>query len=143
MQARYKVLGIDPDTTECECCGKTNLKLTVVLGHLDADGNPMQIVKFGRNCAAKATRLRRTGAAMESLAQEAQRAADRERANRVVIMDGTTCDAEWIVESIGQNGGSITRLCIAKGLRSEVVAWAEKEFPNLIVQVRLPIRYHG
>lgn len=139
---RFKVLGIDRDRTDCECCGKTGLKLTVILGSLDADGNVMGQLWFGRDCAARATRLRRTGAAMESLALQAQADRDRERRQRVHDV-GSTCDTVWILESIGQNGATITPLCQARGLRSEVERWAEKEFPNLIVNVRLPIRGAG
>lgn len=137
---RFKVLGIDRDRTDCECCGRNNLKLTVILGSLDVDGNVQGRLWFGRDCAARATRLRRTGAGMESLAQEAQRVADEERRNRIVPMPRTTCDAVWIVESIGQNGATAETLCWAKGTRSEVHAWAAREFPTHCINVRLPRR---
>lgn len=134
-RTRFKVLGIDRDRTDCDCCGKSNLKLTVMLGRLDADGTVGEVLWFGRDCAARATRLRRTGAAMETLASEAQRKADEEKRNAVVVV-GTTCDAIWIVESIGNNGGSVTKLRTARGLRSEVRAWAEKEYPHCEINVR-------
>lgn len=43
-----KVLGINNDVTTCECCGKANLKLTVVLGDEYGERH------YGRDCAAKA-----------------------------------------------------------------------------------------
>lgn len=43
-----KLLGINDDVTTCECCGKANLKCTVVLG-TDAGE-----VHYGRDCAARA-----------------------------------------------------------------------------------------
>lgn len=46
---KMRILGINDDVTTCECCGKTNLKCTVVL-ETNAGGQ----VHFGRQCAAKA-----------------------------------------------------------------------------------------
>lgn len=45
----YSFLGITDETTVCECCGKKNLKCTVVLE--DESGN---LVRFGRDCASRA-----------------------------------------------------------------------------------------
>lgn len=51
----YKVKGITDERTDCDCCGKTNLKCTVALISLDADGNESgDVVYFGRQCAAMA-----------------------------------------------------------------------------------------
>jgi len=44
----YKIMGITDEVTACDCCGKTNLKRTVVLD------NGSGIVHFGVDCAAKA-----------------------------------------------------------------------------------------
>lgn len=43
-----KMLGINDDVTTCECCGKTNLKCTVVLTNGEGE------VHYGRDCAARA-----------------------------------------------------------------------------------------
>jgi len=43
-----QILGINDDVTTCECCGRTDLKCTVVL---DFDG---EITHYGRQCAANA-----------------------------------------------------------------------------------------
>lgn len=48
MNAVIKVYGKE-DSNVCECCGKTNLKLTVVLGFEDGS-----IKRYGTVCAAKA-----------------------------------------------------------------------------------------
>lgn len=50
MTATYRILGINDDVTTCECCGKSNLKCTVVLTNGEGE------VHFGRDCAAKAIR---------------------------------------------------------------------------------------
>ena len=46
----FKALGTVDDNDTCDCCGKTNLKKTVVLR--DVDG---EIHFFGSSCAARAT----------------------------------------------------------------------------------------
>jgi hypothetical protein len=48
MASNWTVLGKNDEVTTCECCGKANLKLTVVL----TDGE--REVRFGRDCAARA-----------------------------------------------------------------------------------------
>lgn len=42
------ILGRNDDVTTCECCGKSGLKFTVVLGLEDGEKY------YGRDCAAKA-----------------------------------------------------------------------------------------
>ena len=37
--AAYRVLGTTDEVTTCDICGKVELKGTIVLGVLDADGN--------------------------------------------------------------------------------------------------------
>jgi hypothetical protein len=70
---QYVLLGVDDEVQVCDDCGKADLKCTVVLGVLDADGNIDHEVRFGRDCAAKALRKPRTvtAAKMEKLAREA------------------------------------------------------------------------
>lgn len=47
---QYKVLGRNDEQTTCDCCGKMNLKLTVIL----EDNETGETVRYGVNCAAKA-----------------------------------------------------------------------------------------
>lgn len=51
----YRVKGTTDDITTCDCCGRTNLKKTVILAMLDADGNQEDQTYYGTACAAKAT----------------------------------------------------------------------------------------
>lgn len=46
----FKVLGLSDDVTTCDCCGKTNLKKTVVLDNGEAT------VFYGVDCAATVLR---------------------------------------------------------------------------------------
>jgi len=73
---RYTMLGVDDEVTTCEHCGKSNLKCTVVLGALDADGNAVGDVRFGRDCAAAALGRRKGTAKAKAdyIEQEARNA---------------------------------------------------------------------
>lgn len=55
----FTVLGTTQDVTSCDCCGRDDLKKTVVLGVLDDDGSVLSETYYGAACAAKA--LGRTG----------------------------------------------------------------------------------
>lgn len=58
----YRYLGVTDDCTECEKCGKVELRSTVVLQPLDVDGNPDgDPVYFGSTCAARALSVRGGG----------------------------------------------------------------------------------
>lgn len=65
-----RILGINDEVTTCECCGRTDLKCTVVL----TDDEGMSELRFGRQCAAKALRPRHPigTAKIETYARQAQ-----------------------------------------------------------------------
>lgn len=50
----YRVLGTTDEVTECEHCGRTELKGTIRLGILDADGTVEDVTHFGAVCGARA-----------------------------------------------------------------------------------------
>ncbi len=75
----YRVRGTTDDVTTCQQCGKPELKGTVILDILDADGNTEDITYAGTTCAAKMTGLRITGAKIRQQAV----AADYRRAEAV------------------------------------------------------------
>lgn len=77
----YRVRGTTDDVTTCQQCGKAELKGTVILDILDADGNTEDITYAGSTCAAKMTGRRLTGAKVRQLAE----AADYRRAEAVRI----------------------------------------------------------
>jgi hypothetical protein len=72
---RYRYLGVTDACTECEQCGKPELRSTVVLAPLDADGNPeAEPVYFGSTCAARALAVRGGGRAVLQTARNAHHA---------------------------------------------------------------------
>jgi hypothetical protein len=75
----FRVLGTTDDVTECEHCGRTELKGTIRLGILDADGNVEDVTYFGAVCGAKAAGwttkdIRKAATAADRAAAEAERA---------------------------------------------------------------------
>ena len=83
--ANYRFIGTTDDTTTCDQCGKAELRSTIILALLDADGNVAETVYYGSTCAARAltarTGRRHTGAKVLDEARAAQRlreSADRE-----------------------------------------------------------------
>lgn len=94
----YKVLGTTDEVTECEHCGRVDLKGTIILGALDADGNVEGTTYFGAVCGARAAgwttrEIRKAATAADRAAREAARI-ERERLHsieyaRVRALDGT------------------------------------------------------
>lgn len=50
----FRVLGTTNDVTTCEHCGRNELKGTIILAALDADGNEEGVTYFGATCGARA-----------------------------------------------------------------------------------------
>lgn len=74
--AKYRMIGTTDDVVDCAKCGKPDLRATVVLELLDAEGNSEGITYFGSTCAARAlaTRgIRISAAKVRSEADAAQR----------------------------------------------------------------------
>lgn len=51
---RFRLLGLDESVTACDLCGKQDLKCTMALEELDAEGNVVsdEPVYYGRDCGA-------------------------------------------------------------------------------------------
>jgi hypothetical protein len=67
---QYRYIGITDECQECECCGKKNLKKTVVLSLCDAEGVHEHYVRYGTTCAARALGAG-SGAKVRKLAENA------------------------------------------------------------------------
>lgn len=76
--ARFRYLGVTDDCVECQKCGKTELRSTVVLALLDVDGNVEDVTYYGSTCAARALAVRGGGRAVLQSARWAHEATMRE-----------------------------------------------------------------
>jgi hypothetical protein len=71
VSERWVCLGIDEDFDTCECCGRSGLKKTIVMGIRQAEGGDTEIVgRFGCVCAARHSGL--PAARVRVLAKTAQ-----------------------------------------------------------------------
>lgn len=60
----FRYLGVTDECVECQKCGKTQLRSTVVLAVLDVDGNTEDVTYYGSSCAAKALSIKGGGRAV-------------------------------------------------------------------------------
>jgi predicted nucleic acid-binding Zn ribbon protein len=56
----YRIKGTTDECTTCEKCGRSDLKKTIVLAILDADGNEEDYTYYGSDCAARALGTKQT-----------------------------------------------------------------------------------
>lgn len=85
MAKAYRVIGTTDESTECDLCGKVELKATVMLVPLDDGGNDDgDVCYFGTSCAAKAAgwTVREVKAGIKRAADEKR---ERELAERAVV----------------------------------------------------------
>lgn len=64
----YTVLGASDEITVCDCCGRSNLKVTVALENTETG----KVVHFGRDCAGAAVFGRKTAKNAANVADEAR-----------------------------------------------------------------------
>jgi len=60
----FRYIGITDECVECQCCGKTGLRSTVILAVLDADQNAEDVTYYGSTCAARALAVKGGGRAV-------------------------------------------------------------------------------
>jgi hypothetical protein len=115
---KFRFLGTTDDVIDCERCGKQNLRATVVLEALDADGNAEDVVYFGSDCAARALRAtgkRTTAATVRKIAE----AANRETAHRVA-------ESERLVAHYAPFEGDDERLIAAYARAHSAAMWLRR-----------------
>ena len=101
----YKVLGTTDDVTECEHCGRTDLKGTIRLGVLDADGNVEDVTYFGAVCGARAAGwttkdIRKAAKTADDAYADAWRAAHHENSERTEAAFMARF-IPWVLETYG------------------------------------------
>jgi hypothetical protein len=72
----YRIKGTTDDITTCYQCGREDLKSTVAMAALDAEGNEFDIAYFGSDCAARVAgwtqaKVKRDAAAADRAAKQA------------------------------------------------------------------------
>jgi len=125
VRKAYRILGTTDDVTECELCGRTELKGSIVLAVLDADSNEAGIVYYGASCGARAagwiTKDVRTKAkAADDAKREAARLAAEEESRKF-------CEARdgWIAANIAPDALSNPRKYGYRSSYAMVVAFEQ------------------
>lgn len=131
----YKLLGVNQDHDTCSHCGRKGLKKVVWLDTVDVDGNPDGAPSpYGCNCAATLLRISSLQVWRKAEAHDRKQKADASAVCHEIGDERSVCN--WVIEAIGNNGGSIERLCFANGRLSLVSQWAEQQFPHCVLDVR-------
>jgi hypothetical protein len=68
---RFRYLGVTDECVECQQCGRTELRSTVVLAILDTDGNTEDVTYYGSSCAARVLGVEGDGRAVLQAARNA------------------------------------------------------------------------
>lgn len=55
MKTQFKIIGLDRDGGDCECCGKKDLRKLVIV-RVVKDGEETESIRIGTGCAAKMAR---------------------------------------------------------------------------------------
>ena len=116
----FTVVGTTDETLSCDCCGRTGLKMTVVLR--DSEG---EFVFYGRTCAPRATRWRAAYLEREVLAAQARVAQARDmvtRWSRYVRPDGTADTSLFLSTNPGPIGRPQTTATEAEAMIYRVIA---------------------
>lgn len=99
----WTIKGINDEQTACDCCGRTNLKKTVVLS------NGEQEVRFGSECAAR--RLSCTKKEVESTVRSLEKAAREEAAKADQRRRNEEWEAYhgWLMATYGDGRSDLAR----------------------------------
>lgn len=98
----YRVEGTTEDMTDCMCCGRSDLKKTVILVPLDADGgDDGEPVFFGVSCGAKAARWTVKEITQRITAAEKAAAAKRARAEEERRTAEHAAYCAWLTAKFG------------------------------------------
>lgn len=111
----YRVLGTTDAVTTCEICGRDELRGTIVLGVLDADGNVEAEIYAGSSCGAKAAGRKGRGAAAK-LQSEADAATSKIKAE--------AADARAMLAHYQWNTVSFNRVVMAFRMAHLNARWA-------------------
>jgi hypothetical protein len=55
---QYRYIGTTDEQTQCDKCGRAELRSTVIVAELDQDGNVAEVLHYGSTCAARALSAR-------------------------------------------------------------------------------------
>jgi len=127
----YKMIGITDEVTSCDCCGRTDLKRTIVLERAE-DG---VIVYFGSQCGARA--IGWTTKDFERAAKDAQ--IDRKKAIDAAVRNhpASILRSQWLTDHYN-NGGTWQNAPFTewRALDSEAIEAVRMQFNASLKELR-------
>lgn len=85
----FRIMGTTDDFLTCDCCGRTDLKRTMIMAVCDAEGCPTgQVMHFGTSCGARHAGI--SALELEKLAK----AADERKASEAAAARQRELDSE-------------------------------------------------
>lgn len=118
----YRVKGTTDDTTTCEQCGRTNLRKTVILAELDADGNEEGVSYLGTDCAARKTGTRQRVISDKAAAADRHMSRAREWAQEMGDFYGTVSRREAIERYVAANRNAVNPVERVNAVLAEVAS---------------------
>lgn len=101
MAKAFRVIGSTDDVTQCDLCGRDELKGTVVLAELDADGIELGYCYYGSSCAANAAGMTLKNVHTQTRnADRARRQAEADERRQAEEQKQAVYHA-WIAEHVG------------------------------------------
>lgn len=85
---QYRIKGTSNDVTNCDCCGRDQLRRTVALAVLDADRNETETVYYGTSCAARAMAITSRKVTQQAGAADMHRASAARHAEEIIATYG-------------------------------------------------------
>jgi len=116
-----KAFGTTQEITTCECCGREDLKKTIIMDTVDSDGNrDLNIQHFGVVCAAK-----NSGRTEKEIKEEVK------AAEKIQIEDTITKEAERISEFLKKDIDNAPTLC-APAYQSNIEKLAQSYLDEMV-----------
>jgi hypothetical protein len=127
----YAAIGTTDENTTCDCCGKSNLKMTVVLR--DDEG---EFYFFGRSCAARATGWKAANLDRQVIAANSKRTEAAARVERFTAYLASTDALQVFMDSnrvaFERHHGGMTR--------QTAVAWLTEQVAQATAEASIPQR---
>lgn len=103
----YRALGTSNDVTKCELCGKEDLRGTLVLAILDADGNQEEVIYAGSTCGARRLKVKVTALRTAAVVADNRLNRAQEDARERLDYYGTTVDMDTMIKYAKANAHSV------------------------------------
>jgi hypothetical protein len=123
----FRVLGTSDDYTECQLCGRSDLKSTIALAPLDADGNVCgETVYYGSDCGARAAGWTESTITRAARVADEATAVEAARVRRLAADEADRALDAWLVAQTGQTD-RLAQLKALGGFSAAMAAYRSRQ----------------